>query len=303
MKVINLPSNKTNPVWAFFGTSVFSCLILDQMKSAGFLPKLIITTGDKPKGRKLLLTPPEVKLWAEKENIPYIQLKTLRNQESLEIIKSFAPDGFDVFIVASYGKILPQNILDLPKRKTINVHPSLLPHLRGPSPIQSAILTENETGVTIIRLDPEVDHGPIIAQRKILSWGWSALPEAIQGEPPYEKDLERTLGIEGGKLLSEILPDWVNGKIDEKEQDHTKATFCTKIEKSDGEINLSDSPEKNLRKIRAYHVWPTAYFFQNNTRIIIKKAHIENGKLTIDCVIPEGKKEMDYKDFLRGNKE
>ena len=278
--------------FAFFGTSEFSCFVLEELKSCEFLPKLIVTTEDKPKGRKLKLYPPEAKLWAEKNNIPFVQPKTLRKPESLELIRSFSTEGFDVFIVASYGKILPQNILDLPRRKTINVHPSLLPHLRGPSPIKSAILSENETGVTIMRLDEEVDHGPIISQKKVHIPNW----------PPYAEDLEKTLGTEGGKLLAEVLPDWVDGKIKEVEQDHSKATFCQKIEKSDGEINLLDNVEKNLRKIRAYHIWPTAYFFKDKTRVIVKKAHIENGELVIERVIPEGKREMDYKDFMRGQR-
>ncbi len=284
--------------WIFFGTSIFSVIILEEMKKEGFLPTLIVTVEDKPKGRKLILTAPPVKVWAEKEGIKFIQLKTLRKPESEEIIKSHLPteadslNRFDIFVVASYGKIIPQNILDLPKYKTINIHPSLLPKLRGASPIQSAILRENETGITIIELDADVDHGPILAQKKIdMDW------------PPYAEDAEKKLGIEGGRLLAQIFPDLASGKIKGVEQNHSEATFSEKIEKVDGEINLNDDAELNLRKIRAYHIWPGAYFFafKNNAknRILVKRARMEKGKLIIERVTPEGKKETDYATFLK----
>ena len=298
-----MPENNSNnlspqakPTFAFFGTSAISVLVLEELKASGFIPKLIVTVDDKPKGRKMVLTPPETKIWAQENNVPFVQLKTLRKPESLDAIKSFSSEGYDLFIVASYGKIIPQEILDLPKYQTLNVHPSLLPRLRGPSPIKSAILNENETGVTIMRLDAEMDHGPILAQKKIEVADW----------PPYEDDLEKILGVAGGKMLAEIIPQWIAGEINEQEQDHSLATLCEKIKKEDGEINLDDSAEINLRKIRAYHVWPGAYFFlemgEVKRRILVKRAHIEDSKLVIDRIVPEGKKEMDYKDFMRGLK-
>ena len=283
--------------WTFFGTSRFSVIVLDKLKEKGFIPTLIVTVEDKPKGRKMILTPPETKIWATKEGVPYLQLKTLKKPESEEAIRNQLKEGCEVFVVASYGKIIPQNILDIPRHHCLNVHPSLLPKLRGPSPIKSAILTLNETGVSIIRLDAEMDHGPILAQKKVVMEEW----------PPYEENLEKILGEVGGEMLSELLPLWINSKIKEQEQDHSLATICQKIEKSDGQINLEDNPEINLRKIRAYHTWPTTYFFltENNIkkRIVVKKAHIENGKLVLDRIIPEGKKEMDYKDFIRNKKD
>lgn len=307
--------------FAFFGTSKFSVIILEELKSFGFLPSLIITTPDKPKGRKLILTPSEVKVWAIENNIKYIEPESLRlskNPNIVEEIKSYSKQdfnpvvnfdmeqgsvhrtmpesttGFDLFIVASYGKIIPQYILDIPSKQTLNVHPSLLPKLRGASPIQSAILTEDETGVTIMRIDVEMDHGPIVAQEKVDILNW----------PPYSSDLEKTLGKRGGKILAEILPKWIKGEIKETEQEHNKATLCKKIEKSDGEINLSDDPQKNLRKIRAYDIWPGAFFFQihldKKIRVNVKSAHIENEVLVIEKVVPEGKKEMSYDDFKKG---
>lgn len=287
--------NKSN--FIFFGTSRFSVLVLEELKAAGFLPTLVVTVPDKPKGRKLILTPPETKVWAEQNNIPYIQPQSLREEKNpgvVEKIKAYSPDRLDFAVVASYGKIIPQNVLDIPNLGMLNVHPSLLPKLRGASPLQSAILTENETGVTIMRLDADMDHGPIVAQEKLTIADW----------PPYESDLETLAGHNGGKLLAEKLPDWLAGKIVEKEQNHDKATFCKKIEKEDGLLNLDDPAETNLRKIRAYHIWPSAYFFteRNGTkiRVIVKRASILDGKLILERVVPEGKKEMDYSAFQKG---
>lgn len=283
--------------WMFFGTSRFSVLVLEELKAGGFLPNLLATVPDKPKGRKLVLTPPEAKVWAEQNQVACIQPQSLREEKNpgiLEKIKSYCHDGFDFAVVASYGKIIPQNVLDIPRLGMLNVHPSLLPRLRGASPLQSAILNENETGLSIMRLDAEMDHGPIVAQKKV----------AVEEWPPYESDLENLLGREGGKLFVEKLSDWLDGKIKEVEQDHSKATLCQKIEKENGLLNLEDSAETNLRKIRAYHVWPGAYFFAERNgqkiRVIVKKASISDGKLVLERVVPEGKKEMDYSAFQRG---
>ena len=280
--------------FVFFGSSDLSVLVLEELKKSGFLPALIVTTMDKPRGRKLVLTPPEAKLWADKENILCQQLKTLRTPEAEELLRSYGE--MDFFVVASYGKIIPQNILDIPKKGTLNVHPSLLPKLRGASPIKGAILNENETGVSIMLLDAEMDHGPILAQEKVLSWDMQTLP--------YEKDLKETLGKKGGEMLSEVIPKWMNNEITPIEQNHDLATLCGKIEKADGELDLSQDPEINLRKIRAYHVWPGAYFFQDHSgkkiRVNVKTAKIENDSLVLERIVPEGKKEMNYSDFLRG---
>ncbi len=281
---------------AFLGTTEFSVIALDELKERGFKPSLIITTEDTTKNRGLVLTPPAVKTWAEKENIPYIQPTSLKGPEIVEEIKKYFTSQPELFVVFSYGKIIPQSVLDIPKLGTINLHPSLLPKLRGPSPIKSALLYENETGISIIRVDSEMDHGPILAQEKIEVPEW----------PPYENELENKLAHEGGKKLADVMTKVFDGTAEETEQNHSLATFSKMIEKADGEINLNDEPDMNLRKIRAYHVWPGAYYFENEgenkKRIIIKRARIEDGKLVIERVVPEGKKEMDYKDYLRGRK-
>lgn len=276
---------------AFFGTSDISVTILEELKKANLAPSLIITMPDKPKGRKLVLTPSPVKVWAITNKIDFIQPEKL-NEDFLDILRE---RNFDLFVVASYGKILKQELLDIPKYGTLNVHPSLLPKLRGASPIISAILEdERNTGVTIMLLDAGMDSGPILAQKEITPKNW----------PPKASELEELLAKKGGELLCEIIPKWIKKQIKIKEQDHSKASFTKKISKEDGLIDLDDNAYKNLLKIRAFEKWPGTYFFVNKhdkqIRVKITDADIEDGKLIIKKVIPEGKKEMLYKDFLLG---
>jgi methionyl-tRNA formyltransferase len=287
-----------SPIIAFFGTPSFATAVLDELAAAGMLPSLIITAPDAPKGRKLILTPPEVKVWAEEKGIPVLQPTTLKNEVKLAPLLN---TEWDLFVVAAYGKKLPAEILALPKHGTFNVHPSLLPKLRGASPVCSAILADvRETGVSIMLVDEALDHGPIVAQARV---------ELEESEwPPRATLFEQLLAHAGGSLLAETIPLWVEGKITPEEQNHEKATFSQKITKDMGEINLTDDPYKNLLKIRAYDGWPGTYFMhirngkdgEKNMRVKILDAKLaEDGTLQILRVVPEGKKEMDYNDFLR----
>lgn len=287
----------SNIKFAFWGTSEFSVYILDSLKSRGFLPELIISTPDRPQGRKLEIKPTLTKIWAEENNIPVLQPAKLDD----EFFYSLQSTDYSLFIVASYGKIIPERFLNIPKYKTLNVHPSILPELRGPSPIETAILRDiKNTGVSIMRLDKEMDHGPIVAQTNYTVSEW-----------PKKDDLEKTFGEIGGELLAQTLPKWIAGEIKEEEQEHSKATYCKKIEKQDALIDLNADPYENFRKIKAYSGWPNAFYFvphgDKKIRIIIKDAKYEDdlfgkGKLIITRVIPEGKKEMSYEDFLNGEK-
>ena len=284
--------NSDSIKFVFWGTSEFSVYILNSLKERGFLPSLIVSTPDKPQGRKLEIKPTHTKTWAEIHNIPVFQPEKL-NDEAFE---KLSKEEWDVFIVASYGKIIPERFLNIPKSKTLNVHPSLLPELRGPSPIDSCILRDiKNTGVSIMQLDKEMDHGPIVIQKEYTITEW-----------PKREELEKSFGYLGGELLADILPGWINGKIQEKEQDHSKATYCKKIEKQEALIDMSDEPYLNFRKIQAYSGWPCAFFFvknnEKNIRVVVKDAEFKNGELIIARVIPEGKKEMSYQDFLRGLK-
>ena len=283
---------------AFWGTSRFSVIVLEEMKREGILPKLIVTLPPKPKGCKLELTSSEVSVWAKKETILTLEPSEIK---SLEFASKLG-GNWDLFIVASYGKIIPRLILDTPSHGTLNVHPSLLPKLRGASPLQSAILEDipvgstHETGVSIMLIDEEVDHGPIVAQEKITIPNW----------PPRESELEEILGKAGGKLLVNIIPEWTAKKITPVPQDHDKATYTKRITKESGHIDLSDDAVRMYRKVRAFDVWPRTYFLTERNgremRVVVTDAKIEDGKLIPLRVIPEGKREMSYDEFLRGNK-
>jgi len=277
--------------FAFFGTDSIAICALEELSNAGYLPAVIICSPDKPKGRGLSVTPPPSKIWALEKNIPVIQPIKL-DDVFLVQLKQY---GLQFGVVASYGKIISEPVLNSFQLGLLNIHPSLLPKLRGPSPIESTILTENTAGVSIIKIDREMDHGPILAQRQVNFSEW----------PPRYKDAEKILGSEGGRILAEILPNFINDETKEREQNHGEATFTKKITKEDALIDLSGNPAQNLRKIRAYEEWPGAYFFyesnKGKTRIKITEAHIEAGQLMLDKVVPEGKKEMSWVDFKKGN--
>lgn len=280
-------STVSPPSIVFFGSSEFSLFALLALKHSDMMPALIITAPDRPKGRNLVLTPTPVKTWALQEGVPII--------EDISVLKEKARDiKPDLFVLSSYGTIIPQAILDLAPHGTLNIHPSLLPKFRGASPLQSAILAdEKETGVTIMLMDAKMDHGPIVAQQ--------AIPLRQEEEILSAKELERKLGELGAELLVRVIPQWIDGKIQPKEQDHTAATYTKKIAKEDGLLDLSANQRGNYLKIQAYEGWPGTYFFaqkgDKKTRVIIKKAQWKDGKLRILRVIPEGKKEMDYEQF------
>ena len=196
--------------------------------------------------------------------------------------------------MVAYGKIIPQNVLDIPAHGALNIHASLLPKFRGASPIESAILADDRNaGVTIMAIDGKMDHGPIVAQEKVIVENW----------PPEARELGDKLVSAGANLLVKILLDWISGKIEAMPQDESLATHAEKIKKTDGQIDLSGDPYQNFLKIQAFASWPTAFFFMERNgkkiRVIVKKAKYENGKLEILRVVPEGKKEMDYCELLK----
>ena len=239
----------------FFGTSEFAVPALKKLVESGYDIAAVITQPDKPAGRKqeLLLSP--VKAFADKNNLPVYQ------PESLSIIDNRLPiRDSDIAIVASYGKIIPAQILELPKHGALNIHPSLLPKYRGPSPIQAAILNgDEEIGVTIIKLDEKIDHGDIVAQDRI---------ENLESRIKYGK-IHDKLAVIGAELLIKILPDYVAGKIKPRPQDHSKATYAKIITKDDARIDWRKSAEEIDRMIRAYSEWPVAWTMLEGKRLKI----------------------------------
>jgi methionyl-tRNA formyltransferase len=283
--------------FAFFGTDGFSVRVCERLAAAGLVPTIVITAPDRPAGRKKELTPPPLKLWALARGINVLQPEKL-TQEFADELRSRGP--WDCFAVASYGRIIPQRVLDIPARGSLNVHPSLLPLLRGASPIESAILGDHKkTGVSIILMDAQMDHGPILLQQTYQVQEW-----------PPRTELEPVLADIGGDMLAKAMIGWVanNGSIVAVEQDHDAATFTKKIEKVDAEIIFpfnTGSAYDDFRKIQAYAGWPQAHFYftkENGARIrvIIKKATFANGMLAVDRVLPEASHEMSWEDFSRG---
>ncbi|OHA59513.1 MAG: methionyl-tRNA formyltransferase [Candidatus Vogelbacteria bacterium RIFOXYD1_FULL_46_19] len=271
--------------FVFMGTDQFACLVLDYLDQAGVRPTLIITVPDRPAGRKLILTPPPVKVWATEHELPVLQPANLKDLD-LNTLDT----KYDLAVVASYGQLIPTKILDFFQRRVLNIHPSLLPRYRGATPLESAILAgDSETGVTIMEIDENMDHGPILDQTKI---------------PLTNQDyftLRREAAEAGAQLLAEVVPRYLEGRLKPVAQDHPAATYTKKITKAEGELNLSDDPLLNYRQIRAYVDWPGTYFFVDKNgkrqRVIIKQAHLEAGQLIIDRVLPEGKKEMSWEEF------
>jgi methionyl-tRNA formyltransferase len=271
----------------FLGTPEFSVKPLEALVNAGYQIIGVITAPDKPVGRKMVLTPPPVKISAQKHNIPVYQPEN--KTELLEMMKKIRPD---LAVVAAFGMIFTKEILEIPKHGFLNIHASLLPRWRGASPIQSAILAgDEEIGITIMLINEKMDEGPILAKSEIRST-----------KSETYKELEEKLADLGEKLLIETIPKWIDGEIKPQPQDNSKATYCKKITKDDGLVDLNaESPEIIERKIRAFFPWPGAYITINNKRLIITQADIENGTLKIRRVKPEGKNEMNFADYLRGN--
>lgn len=282
---------KKNKVkFAFFGTPELAAVFLDQLEHAGLLPSLVITVPDARQGRGLTAKPPATKLWAETRHISVLQPEVLDERLALEL----RSHKFDVFIVIYYGKVLPKNILDIPARGTLNTHFSLLPRWRGTSPVRAAIAGDDRNvGTSIILLDEKIDHGPVVAQKHIRTSEW----------PPSAREFERQATLESARLLVEILPSWLNGDIEAREQNHDVSTYCPKFEKEDGLLDLSENGYKNLLKIRAFDTTIGTYTFFDRSgkkiRVQILDAHLESGKLIIDRVKPAGKREMGYEEFLR----
>ena len=219
--------------YAFFGTGALAESVVSSLMRAGHTPSLILTKPDSKQGRHMELTAPYIKTWAQLQGIEVFQpesLKELPTDSPLHVQK------YDLFIVASYGKIIPQDILDLPQHGVLNVHPSLLPLYRGPSPIESVLLDGHiTTGVSIMKLDADMDHGPILTQSAFI-----INPESNAGT------LEVMCGQLGGELLVQVLPHYLEGTLIPKEQDHTQATVCKKITKDLGLIHLDDDGSRYL---------------------------------------------------------
>ena len=283
----------------FFGTEDFSLAALTGLIEADYPIAAVVTKPDSKKGRGQKLTPPAVKILATQHNIPVWQPAKLK--DITDDIKALAPV---TGILVSFGKIIPQSIIDLFTPGIINVHPSLLPKYRGPSPIESAILNgDSTTGVSIMQLSSAMDAGPVYAARSY----------ALKGTET-RSELYQTLAGVGTDLLLETLPYILNGTALPVPQKGQEATYCQLLQKQDGAlIPEGVSAQQAERQVRAYLNYPKTRFTLFNQQIIITKAHVSTKQttpldircqdgafLSIDQLIAPSGRVVSGEAFLRG---
>lgn len=243
----------------FMGTPQFAATILQFLLESRYEVVAVYTQPDKAAGRGRRLVAPPVKKLAMDRQLPVVQPASLAGSQSAQELASFAPE---LIVVAAFGCILPPEVLSLPRFGCLNVHPSLLPRHRGPSPVANAILCGDElAGITIMLMDAGLDTGPILAQEKV---GISFMDTT--------GSLSSKLADVGGRLLLDTLPKWLEGEIKPQAQDAARATYSKLITAKDGEINW-DLPAVELwRKVRAYNPWPSCYTWFEGKRLIIHRA-------------------------------
>ena len=275
----------------FFGTPPFVIPVLTELIKH-FDVIAIVTTPDKKAGRKQLLTPSPVKAAYQKyldetaTDIPHPpQIFTPEKLSQIyDMLKNLQPD---LFIVAAYGKLIPQNILDIPTFGSINIHPSLLPKYRGPSPITQTLLDGDKiTGVSFMQMDHEMDHGPLL---KIVT-------QEVHDGDTFET-LANHLFQKSAELLPEVIKDYTAGRITPTPQEDIQSTYTKHMTKEDGAIDLHKPPTKETldRMIRAYYPWPTVW-----TEIIINNKPVRIKLLPNHMIQMEGKTPTSVKDFLNG---
>lgn len=300
----------------FFGTPDYVIPVLEALKSSGYEIAAVITQPPKPVGRKQTLTPSPVALWAEGNHIPI----TTNVKEAVNI-------KADLGVVAAYGKIIPSEVLMAFPRDLVNIHPSLLPKYRGASPIPAAIVQEEKyTGITIMKVDEEMDHGPILVQ----------YIEELK-EDDTSGSLRERLFEKSAEILVKALPGYLEGKLKPQEQDHAQATYTTLLKKEHGFIPpkyidaalQSETAQERFevpfiknyslilnsyslaRLVRALDPWPGAWTeiviskTQDAKRLKIIKAHIEQLLPSAYCLVPdlvqlEGKAPVSWEQFKKG---
>lgn len=298
----------------FFGTDGVAVPVLGVLAGSHEVVA-VVTTPDAPVGRKQVMTASEVALLAAERGIPV--LKPSRLKDNTELETALRDLQAEVFVVAVYGKIIPEHILRIPPLGCVNIHPSLLPLYRGPAPIRTPLLNgDTETGVSIMLMDADMDHGPLLARQRV----------------PIDPDdtnstLTEKLGALSGPLLLDALAGYAAGTITPLPQEHEKATFTHFVKKEDGRIDWNKPAQDIYNMWRAYQPWPGIFTTWNGKLLKVtsccvvenKEQRIENSKpgtvldggavmcgqntyLQILTLQPEGKQVMDMQSFLNGNK-
>jgi methionyl-tRNA formyltransferase len=301
----------------FMGSPVFALPALQSLMSNQYDIRAVYTQPDKRTGRGRQVIACPVKRFAVSQGIRVMQPESLRDPKEVELLAALKPD---IIIVAAYGQILPAAVLELPRYKCINIHPSLLPRYRGPSPVAAPILNGDPvTGVTIMLIERKVDSGPILSQEEM----------TISDEDTTESLSER-LAVMGARKLIETIPDWVEGKIEPGRQDDSCATYTRMEVKEDGLLDWKLPAVVLWRRVRAYQPWPGCYFDWKGGRLKVTKAiplqdpeggetgrvialprsaqarvavRTADGLLGLVSVQPEGKREMPAADFSAGHRD
>jgi methionyl-tRNA formyltransferase len=297
----------------FFGTPDFANEFLKALHAdEDIFVSAVVCQPDKPVGRKKELTAPATKLFAQEQEIPVIQPE--KKKDILPELKKVLDGDIDAFVIVAYGKIIPQSVLDIPKKGSVNVHPSLLPKYRGPSPLQAAIKNQDaETGISIMLIDEEMDHGPILRQ----------LTFQLKGSETF-KSLSEEVAKLGGPLLVKTLKSYVAGDIEPTAQDDNKASYCKMIQKADGQIDWDNSAKEIYAQLRAYTPWPGIFTSLDGKTIKIHtiavtedKKNLTPGEILVEekqlfvgtgtepieifQIQPEGKSRMFTPNFLNGH--
>lgn len=293
----------------YMGTPDFAVPALKALVDSEHTVCAVFTQPDKPRGRKMIMTPPDVKVCAQELDIPVYQPQSMKSEEALEIINNYNPD---VIVVAAYGQIIPKTVLDAPKYGCVNIHGSLLPKYRGASPIQQSVLNGDKvTGVTTMLMDVGIDTGDILLTK-----------ETEIGENETSGELFDRLADLGGELILETLKALEEGTVTPVKQDESLSSHTSKIDKSLCPIDFTKSADEVHNKVRGLNPWPvaTTKICGKNVKVYSTKLCEKSGKcghvistkpLIVACgegsveiceIQPEGKKRMSTEAFLAGHK-
>lgn len=295
------------------GTPIFTVPVLAALLEGRHEIVGIISRPDRPIGRGQKVSAHPVKRYAVDHNLRIFQPSSLKSEEAQRQISKLKPN---IIIVAAYGKYIPNTILDIPQYGCLNIHPSLLPKYRGPSPVSTAILSgDDTTGVTVMKITDMMDAGPVVASREM----------AIEADDTTENLTQRLFEM-GAELLIDTLPDWASGKITAEQQQSALVTTTRLLTRQDGKIDWAEPADLIARKVRAYHPWPGSYTTLKGKLLKIITAHTQNsvelsvppsnvlspsedilavataqGALIIDTLQIEGGKPTTAREFLLGH--
>ena len=294
----------------FMGTPEISAYVLEGLISNGFNVVAVIAQPDRPVGRKKVLEPVPTKVVAQKYNIPVYQPEKIR--KDYEFVREINPD---VIVTLAYGQIVPQGLLDIPRRGCINLHGSLLPKYRGAAPIQYALMNNDRvTGMTLMKMVKEMDAGEMYAVEKV-----------VVDEEDNSTSLFKKMGEAALRLILRTLPDYLGGRLIGIPQDESLVTFCPTIKPEEERLDVEGPKERFFGLVRALSDVPGAYCYLDENKLKIYKCKIVsdevkgkvgeiiradkgglevqlcNGVISILELQKEGKNRMDYKSFLNGN--